>query len=455
LFVPRIILAGTHSGAGKTTLTLGLLGALKKHGFRVQPFKVGPDYIDPGLHRVASGLYSHNLDAWMGSDSVVKEVFYLHAGNCDIAVIEGVMGLFDGMGNGDRGSTAHIARLLEVPVILVINARGMARSCGALIKGYCEFDPQLEVAGVIFNNVGGPKHVSTLKTVTEEEMGIPALGFVRRRSHINIPERHLGLLPAAENDGLGRLVDDLAGIIDTDVDIERLLGVARKASPLKETFKGTTERKYRVKLAVARDAAFNFYYQDSLEYLKELGADLLYFSPMNDGCLPGEIDGIYIGGGFPEMFLPALASNRSMRESVRQAAESGIPLYAECGGLMYLAEKIIDFDGNTYDGVGLVPGRVQMQKKLEALGYVTAKPLCDSILARPGEELRGHEFHYSKLTGLPDSNAAYRLYGGRGTDGRTEGFVRDNILASYLHLHFRSNPTAADRFLHYCATGRD
>lgn len=455
MFVPRIILAGTHSGAGKTTLTLGLLSALKKHGFKVQPFKVGPDYIDPGLHRVASGLYSHNLDAWMGSDSVVREVFQLHTKQCDIAVIEGVMGLFDGMGNGDCGSTAHIARLLEAPVILVINARGMARSCGALIKGYREFDPELDVAGVIFNNVGGPKHVATLKTVAEEEMGVPALGFVRRHSHINIPERHLGLLPAAEHDGLSRLIDDLTGVIDTDIDIERLLGVAREAPPLKKAVKKTIERKYRVKLAVARDEAFNFYYRDSLEYLQELGAELCFFSPLNDISLPGEIDGIYIGGGFPEMFSPRLAGNRSMRDSVRLAVESGIPLYAECGGLMYLAEKIIDFDGNTYDGVGLVPGQVLMQKKLEALGYVIAKPLRESILARPGEELRGHEFHYSKLTGLPDHNAAYRFYGGRGMDGRPEGFARDNLLASYLHLHFRSNPTAADRFLHYCAIGRD
>ncbi len=454
--VPRVVLAGTHSGAGKTTLTLGLLSALKKRGLIVQPFKVGPDYIDPGLHRVASGADSHNLDAWMGTNDVVQEVFYRHSELGHISIIEGVMGLFDGMRDGDCGSTAHIARLLQAPVILVVNARGMARSCGALVKGYRDFDPSVNVAGVIFNNVGGPRHVESIKKIVEEEVGVPVLGTVRRYPNINMPERHLGLLPAAEHGGLEGLLEELTTAVAEDVDLDRLLAVARDAPPVEE--KRTVERpkeSFRVRVAVGRDEAFNFYYQDSLDYLEELGAELVYFSPQYDSCVPSGVDGVYLGGGFPEMFLPRLTRNLGMRDSLRQTAASGIPIYAECGGLMYLAEKIVDFDGHVFDGVGLVPGSIQMQPKLEALGYVTAKSVTESILAQPGEELRGHEFHYSKMTGRPDLCTAYKLYGGRGHDGRTEGYARENLLASYVHLHLRSNPMAARRFLRACAGRRD
>lgn len=453
--VARLVLAGTHSGAGKTTLTLGLLSALSQRGYKVQPFKVGPDYIDPGLHRVAAGVSSHNLDAWMGTEDVVKEVFHRHARYCDLALVEGVMGLFDGLRDGDCGSTAHIARLLRAPVILVVNARGMARSCGALIKGYREFDPRVDVAGVIFNSVGGPGHVATLKKVVEEEMGLPVLGTVRRRHNITMPERHLGLLPAAEHGEITGVVEEMARAVEEDVDLKRLLKIARGAPALEGNFASRkTGEKFDVRLAVARDEAFNFYYRDSLDYLEELGAQLHYFSPLHDESLPGGIDGIYLGGGFPEMFLPRLAQNAGMRESIRRAAQKGIPIYAECGGLMYLTEKIIDFEGRPYQGVGLVPGHVRMRNELAALGYVTARPVRESILARPGEELRGHEFHYSEISPPSTGSAAYKLYGGRGEDGRFEGYARDNLLASYLHLHFRSNPSAAKRFLQACAGRR-
>lgn len=452
--IPRVVLAGAHSGAGKTTLTLGLLAALRKCGYAVQPFKVGPDYIDPGLHQVAAGVTSHNLDAWMGTDAVVKEVFYRHSKGCDIAVIEGVMGLFDGLKDSDRGSTAHISRILRAPVVLVVNVRGMARSCGALVKGYREFDPRVNVAGVIFNNVGGPGHAATLKKVVEEEVGIPVLGAVRRRPNLAMPERHLGLLPAAEHGGIESLVEELARAVEEDVDLERLLEVARGApAGIEPVSTARPGRKFNVKLAVARDEAFNFYYQDSLDYLEELGAQLLYFSPLKNRSLPPGIDGIYLGGGFPEMFLPRLTQNDGMRESMRRAYKNGIPIYAECGGLMYLMEEIIDFEGRQYKGVGLVPGRVKMQKRLVALGYVVAVPVRESILARPGEELRGHEFHYSEILTHSSDFAAYRLYGGRGGDGRFEGYVKGNLLASYVHLHLRSNPTAAERFLQACAGG--
>lgn len=452
--IPRLVLAGTHSGVGKTTITLGLLAALRKRGYRVQAFKVGPDYIDPSLHRVAAGKESHNLDAWMGTEDIVKEVFCRNAADCDIAVIEGVMGLFDGLKNSDRGSTAHISWLLQAPVTLVVNARGMARSCGAIVKGYRDFDFRVNIAGVIFNNVGGPRHVSSLKTVVENEVGLPVLGTLKRRSGLIMPERHLGLLPASEYEGIKDLVEELASVVEEDVDLIRLLDVASQAPHLKNYYKPyNQDQKIKVKLAVAMDEAFNFYYRDSLDYLEELGAKLVCFSPLHNKTIPSDVQGLYIGGGFPEMFLPQLAKNKAMKNSIRYAHNCGIPIYAECGGLMYMMEKIQDFCGSTYEGVGLIPGTVKMQKKLAALGYVKAVATRESILANPGDELKGHEFHCSVLLNRQDSTASYKLYGGKGEDGRLEGFVERNLLASYVHLHFRSNPVAAKKFLQVCAGG--
>ncbi|MCF8010834.1 MAG: cobyrinate a,c-diamide synthase [Clostridiales bacterium] len=449
--IPRLVLAGTHSGAGKTTLTLGLLAALRKNGYKVQPYKVGPDYIDPGLHRVAAGAYSHNLDAWMGTGDIVKEVFYRNTRESAVAVVEGVMGLFDGVKNSDCGSTAHVSRLLRAPVVLVVNSRGMSRSCGALLKGYRDFDPRVNVAGVIFNNVGSAMHVKNLRDVAEGELGLPVLGAVKRRPGMTMPERHLGLLPAAEQGELDGIVEELALAVEEDVDLKSVYKLAQSAPDFEPGLCTEHSEQFSVNLAVARDEAFNFYYQDSLNYLQELGARLIYFSPLHDDSLPSNIHGIYLGGGFPEMFLTKLAQNNKMKDCLRRAHYSGIPLYAECGGLMYLMEELKDFEGKTYPGVGLVPGQVQMQNKLAALGYVRAFPRQESILASPGDEIKGHEFHYSQISVPGENSSAYQLYGGKGEDGRKEGYVDNNLLASYVHLHLRFNPAAANNFLHACA----
>ncbi|MBZ4688185.1 MAG: cobyrinic acid a,c-diamide synthase [Clostridia bacterium] len=445
--IPRFVIAGAQSGVGKTTLTLGLLKALKEAGFRVQPFKVGPDYIDPGLHRAACETPSHNLDSWMGTEKVVKEVFSTYTPGKDVAVIEGVMGLFDGArGEKDRASTAHIAKILKAPVILVVNARGMARSCAALIKGYAEFDPQLDLAGVIFNNVGSENHANFLREIVEDELDIPCIGFLKRKNEITMPERHLGLLPAVENKKLKEQLDSLAELIKEDIDLDKLLAVARKAPSLNDvTFSKSCPEK-KVRLGVAWDEAFNFYYHDSITYLQELGAEIHYFSPLRDKELPA-VDGLYFGGGFPEIFLEELSSNRDMHLNIRQAHENGMPIYAECGGFMYLMEKLQDFEGRTFSGVGIIPGSVRMTKKLAALGYVKASPVVNTLLARPGETLRGHEFHWSEMEGIPEENAAYTLVGGKGKDGRREGYACGNLLGSYVHLHLRSNPTAARGFI--------
>lgn len=450
---PRIVMAGTHSGVGKTTLTLGLLAALCRRGLRVQPFKVGPDYIDPGLHRVAAGQISHNLDSWMGSPEEVRQLFLKHAPASDLSIIEGVMGLFDGArGQGESGSTAQVAKLLGAPVVLVFSARGLARSAAALVNGYRTFDPQLNICGVIANGVSSERHRQLIRETVEGELGLPLLGALDTRQEIVMPQRHLGLLPAAENNDLHNLLERLASVVEQQIDVDTLINLAWQAPELAENIAPAAAGVFAgVRLAVARDEAFNFYYQDSLDFLTELGADIQYFSPLRDGALPKDTDGIYIGGGFPEQFLPDLSANHSIKEQITKSCQKGMPVYAECGGLMYLCQSICSQSGEWFPGVGLVPARVQMGSRLAALGYVRANVMQPSILGEPGMELRGHEFHWSILEGLSEQAPAYRLSGGRGLEGRTEGYVKDHLLASYVHLHFRYNQVAARNFLAACA----
>ncbi|WP_333870205.1 cobyrinate a,c-diamide synthase [Desulforamulus putei] len=455
--IPRIVMAGTHSGVGKTTLTLGLLAALGRRGLRVQPFKVGPDYIDPGLHRAAAGQISHNLDSWMGSPEEVRQLFLKHAPASDLAVVEGVMGLFDGArGQGEAGSTAQVAKVLKAPVVLIFSAKGLARSAAALVKGYRTFDPELNICGVIANGVSSERHRQLIRETIAGELGIPLLGALDNRQEIVMPQRHLGLLPAEENNDLHNILRQLATIIEEQIDIDALLQLARQAPdldagavlPAAGPFTG-------VRLAVARDEAFNFYYQDSLDYLTELGAEVQFFSPLKDAALPENIHGIYIGGGFPEQFLPALSANRSIKEQIYLACRNGMPVYAECGGLMYLCRSVCTLSGERYDGVGLVPAGVRMGNRLAALGYVRATIIRPGILGGAGLELKGHEFHWSSPEDFPEEFSAYRLSGGRGQDGRTEGYARDNLLASYVHLHFRYNQEAARNLLAACANYKE
>lgn len=448
--VPRFVIAGAHSGTGKTTLTLGLLAVLKETGYNVQPYKVGPDYIDPGLHRAACDTYSHNLDSWMGNEDVVKSVFETYASNKDIAVIEGVMGLFDGVkGNLNQGSTAHVAKILDAPVILIVNAGGMAGSCAALIKGFKEFDKDVNLAGVIFNNVGSENHSRFLEDIVNEYLDIPCVGYLVRNEKITMPERHLGLLPASENYKLKNQLEPLKKIIKEGINIDKLLEIANKAPALSNKSNKKDVLQKNVRIGVAWDSAFNFYYQDSITFLQELGAEIKYFSPLKDKKIP-DVHGLYLGGGFPEMFLEELAANREICSLIKEKYENGMPIYAECGGYMYLMEKIKDFKGNRYSGLGIIPGEVKMTDKLAALGYVKAASESDSILLNKGEVIKGHEFHWSEMEGIPEKYAAYTLVGGRGQDGRKEGFAYKNLLGSYVHLHLRSNPAAAKGFISSC-----
>ncbi len=448
--LPRLLIAGVQSGVGKTTVTLGILAALKRRGIVVQGFKVGPDYIDTGLHQHAAGVKSHNLDSWMGSAKVVKTVFCKNAVKAQLSIIEGVMGLYDG-GAGERikGSSADIAIMLNAPVILVVNARGLAQSCVALVKGYMEYEPRVNIKGIILNNVGSISHTDLLKQCLEAELGVKVLGGIPAEQKIKIPERYLGLWPAEENGELQASLALMADLVEREIDLDYLVKMAEDADELNFKLNCNKPRKAEITIGIARDEAFSFYYQDSLDYLEENGLELKFFSPLRDQSIP-RVDGLYLGGGFPEMFLEELNANRSMMGSIKAAAATGMPILAECGGFMYLAREISDFEGRNWAGVGIIPAQVKMTGKLVALGYVKATALQNSILASKGEVLKGHEFHYSQISGIDETEQAYRLKGRRGKDVRKNGFVKGNVLASYVHLHLRSNPTAVAHFGESC-----
>ncbi|GAB6275163.1 MAG: cobyrinate a,c-diamide synthase [Peptococcaceae bacterium] len=448
---PRIVIAGVQSGVGKTTIATGLMAAMAEKGYRVQGFKAGPDYIDPGYHTAATGNVSRNLDCWMLPEVYIKELFLRAAKGADLSVIEGVMGLYDGYSSRtEAGSTARLAKLLAAPVILVVDAKGMARSAAALVLGYKDFDPALNLSGIIFNHVGSEKHYQTLCEAVAEKTGLKALGYLPKNAALKMPERHLGLLPANERKELTAYLNKLAQVMAEFLDLEEILSVAKSAPPLdypeRSIFPAVKPKKVRI--AVARDAAFNFYYQDALDLLAAWGAELVYFSPLADSSLPQNIQGVYLGGGFPEMFLEPLARNYSMAESIRRAHKKNMPIYAECGGLMYLSEGIIDFAGSFYPMVGLVPGKALMQKKLAVLGYMTAEVANDNILAKKGDVLRGHQFHWSTLVDVSgEVNCAYKLSCEGNPDSQKEGIITGNLLASYLHLHFAAHPRLARNFV--------
>ncbi len=461
--IPRFMIAGTHSGVGKTTITTGIMAALAEEGFRVQPYKVGPDYIDPSYHTMATGNRSRNLDAWILDEDTVKEIFVKSASKSDIAVVEGVMGVFDGSsGTVDMGSSAHIAKLIDCPVVLIVDVRAMARSAAALVAGFQNFDPALHIAGVILNRIGSERHLRLVTEAIETYCSIPVVGHVKKNARLELPSRHLGLVPTVEGGELAQMVTSLAGEIKDGIDIDKLTEIARSASDIpgdtaadlsRALISRTDQCPKDVRIGIAWDEAFSFYYQDSLEALEEKGAQLVPFSPLHDQALPRDIDGLYIGGGFPEIFIRELSQNTALMREIKLAGTQGMPVFAECGGLMYIAREIVDFDGNRYQMVGLVPGSCIMEKKLVGMGYVEAESLSDNILAAKGKKARGHEFHYSRIE--PGKNSyfkyAYRLVRNRYREPVLDGYVDGNILATYVHHHFASDPELAERYIQSCS----
>ena len=445
------MIAGAHSGAGKTSVTAGLIGALVSRGLRVQPFKVGPDYIDPTYLTCAAGRPCRNLDSWMVPGAALRELYGRASADADIAVVEGVMGLFDGHPRfAGAGSSAEIAKTLGLPVVLVVDVSHMAQSAAAVAHGYASLDADLRVVGMIANNVGSPGHARLVVDAVEHLAGLPVLGSLARREDLVLPERHLGLIPTDE----GRVVDGffarLTEHVGAGVDLAAVLRLAESAQPMAVEPSGLwpgERQPPRVNVAVARDEVFCFYYQDNLDLLAAHGARLLPFSPLHDRAVPEEADGLYLGGGFPELFAEQLAANRSMIESIRRVDAQGLPIYAECGGLMYLCQSLADPEGRRHELVGLLPARAVLRGKRVVVAYAEVRACRQNPLLAAGDAARGHEFHWSSLEEhFPAEQSAYEM-----EDGRAEGYQRDNLLASYVHLHFASNPRLAPNFVAACA----
>ena len=370
----RIVIAGTGSGVGKTTLTIGIMAALQKRGITVQGFKCGPDYIDPTYHSAVTGRPSRNLDSWMTGREAVKEIFERGSQASDISIIEGVMGMFDGKNPlTDEGSTAEIGRILGAPIVLIVNIASMARSAAAIVKGFQQFGQGDKIVGVIANRAGSEGHYKMVKQAIEQECGVPVLGYLPRDANIELPERHLGLVPSIERGELQPFFELLAEKVTAHIDLDLLLDLAAAepidCKPVLFTSKDQLEVPKRVKIAIAKDAAFHFYYPENLELLEAGGAECVFFSPLAGEEVPPDADGLYIGGGFPEEFAERLAAEEGVKASVRSRIEEGIPTLAECGGFMFLTEQIVDTTGNEYPMVGIIPGKVTMQTKLAALGY--------------------------------------------------------------------------------------
>jgi len=455
LHIPRLIVAAASSGDGKTTVTVGLIGALRARGLKVAAFKCGPDYLDPTYHARAASGASHNLDGWMMSREAVLGTFQRTAQGADIAVIEGMMGLFDGATpNGDEGSTAEIAKWLSAPVILVVDASGMARTVAAVAQGFKTFDPHLRVAGLICNRVGGHGHLELLRRACP---AVPILGGLPENRRYAFPERHLGLLAADEKTVPGALLDAWGTLAAEWFDIAAILELARSAPALVETEASAATHaiaRIRPRIGIAFDDAFHFYYEDNLRRLETLGAALVRFAPTVDAVLP-EVDGLYFGGGYPEAVADRLAANAPMIDAIRGFAASGGPIYAECGGLMYLSRGIRTMDGRFFPMVGLIPGEAVMSDRLQALGYVEVDTRSDSILGPMGLRFRGHQFRYSNLESLAaDVQCLYEVRPRWGSGAFAEGYRVNNVLASYVHAHWASNPRAAEGFVRSCVAFR-
>ena len=479
------IIAGTHSGVGKTTISIGIMAALRKRGHIVQPFKVGPDYIDPSYHKTVCGRPSYNLDTWMMGVEGVKRIFRKVMANPEVekmksledekkiltsqplnlstsastvGIIEGVMGLFDGKdGKDEKGSTAHVAKVLGIPVILVVDARSMARSAGALVYGYERFDPKVKIAGVIFNRVGSERHFRMLKEAIEDKCEATVLGYIPRDEEISLPERHLGLVmpeePGARGKGQGVRLKKLGELIERFVDVEGILKIDSRFKVQGSRFKIGNRKSQiaNVKIAVALDNAFCFYYQENLDMLKQLGAKLVFFSPLKDKRLPADINGIYLGGGYPELFAKKLEANKALRQHIKNLAEKGLPIYAECGGLMYLGKGLKDLKGKKYEMVGVFPWVSRMLEKRKSLGYREVK-VVDCQFLKKGHKIRGHEYHYSEIDEPPQKiKRCYQLTPHTSRLTASEGYLCKNTLASYIHLHFASNPKFAEGFVRACS----
>jgi cobyrinic acid a,c-diamide synthase len=445
-----LLISSPQGHSGKTTVTIGLCDILRRKGLSIQPFKKGPDYIDPSWLTLATGRNCRNLDLFLIPEDRLLISFQQACQGADVAVIEGAMGLYDGFDSTGRGTTAELARLLKSPVILVVNAARMTGSIAAMVTGYQHFQKDVHISGVILNYVSGPRHEGKLRAAVEQYCQIPVVGSIPRDPNLRIAERHLGLIPSPESTEAEEIVERLGRALEPHLDPDKILAIAQSTEaphprplPLGERarVRGDTPRP---RIGVIRDRAFNFYYPENLEALMENGAELVFTDSFHDR-LP-EIDGLYIGGGFPEFFLKELEENRGLRQDIAEAIENDLPVYAECAGLMYLCRKI-HWQGRSYEMVGVIPAEVQMLERPQGHGYVVAEVMGENPFFSVGMALRGHEFHHSKLSLSATVKFAYQLRRGQGIQGGEDGIVYKNLFASYTHMHALGSPEWAAAFV--------
>jgi cobyrinic acid a,c-diamide synthase len=444
--LPRLVIAAPYGRSGKTTLTIGLAAACMRRGLVVQPFKKGPDFIDPSWLTAAAGRTCRNLDLFLMGEEGARTAFVRGAREADLALVEGAMGLYDGVDVTGSGSTANVARLLNAPVLLVLDASRMTRTAAALVQGLQGFEPGVRIAGVILNHVSGTRHERLLKEALRQYCGLAVLGALPRDAALTIPERHLGLMPRRENEALAPALTAIRDTVEANVDIDAVVAIAHSASPIPSSqVQDTVPPVPSVRIAVAFDQAFSFYYPENLESLRAAGAELVFLNTMEDAHLP-PVDALYIGGGFPEVFMNELESNACLRGEIRAAVDSGLPVYAECGGLIYLARQI-RWDGRCAEMIGALPCDVELSAKPQGHGYVAVEVIRPNPWFAYGTQFRGHEFHHSRLTNLGELEFAYRVTRGYGVDGTRDGLIHKNVFASYMHLHAASAPQWADRMV--------
>ena len=429
------------------------MASLKRRQFKVAPFKVGPDFIDPGYHNQICGSISRNLDGWMLSGEYNIKTFERHAKKSDIAIVEGVMGLYDGYdGRSESGSTAEMAKLLKLPVLLVVDAASMARSAAAIVLGFERFDPDVNFLGVIFNRTGSLGHLQYLKDALCDISTIPCLGGFTRNSELTIKERHLGLVINEENHLSDDYIHALADSIDASIDMDLLLSRLCETEIQEKAILRHEKHNNRPLIGIARDEAFCFYYQDNLDLLEKYGARLVSFSPLKDRHLPDGLDGLYIGGGYPELHADKISGNTTIKKEIYEHAQNGLPVYAECGGLVYLSSLFENDKNISYPMVGLFPFNIRLLSRIKSLGYREIRLASLCVLGSPGDIIKGHEFHYSELSQQDEYNdLAYQIINLKGGELQKEGFMFKNTLASYMHLHFGSNIKVAENFVNFCS----
>jgi len=456
--VPRVVVAGLYGEGGKTTVATGLMGAFKKRGLKVQPFKVGPDYIDGSYHTAVANRPSRHLDPWLTSPQAVLEIFENACRNADVAVIEGFMGLFDGItrvveGAQDFGSTAQIAQILKANVVLVLDVTGMRMNAATVVHGFKSFNEKVHVKGVVLNNVRSQQQAEWMEKTIESATKVPVLGLVPYSEEIFLPTRRGGLIPISEKETLKTTVSKLVDYVGERVDLDKILDVAKDAEELPDTDSPvySAPPSEKVRLGLAFDEAFNFYYQTNIDLLRAYGAETVFFSPIHDKELPANLDGLYLPGGFPDVLAGQLTENQTIRKSVKDAVYDEMPVYSEHGGSLYLTQSITNVEGSTFPMAGALPGKALMERKLQALDSTLMETINDNLLNKRGTILHGHEYHFSRITDAPkDARFAFKMGIGKGIDGKHEGWMEHNVLALLGHVNFGFNKKFAENLIKRC-----